>query len=289
MHVHPASIPSQTHPVLCINGVNILWFLFQAQIHHWGLPEQNCLCQSLLLRSRAQPQGSDTARLFKLHSLSSSLTEFAPAKSKSWTANIPQKGSWLTGDQVISSLAYTLIREDVLFPPFCPVLVRIRGPDPSLSPEHVCKINPCVSQGLMGERLDGLTQRCRIKSQIPWSPTQYIPFFLSPLTKGFGKTSPHREHSADEEDKESSGLWRQGKHYRDFVGAFLFPCKDIIPNVVICGLAPTSFLLSDCCRVSLDSDQFSWNQNTAEGVWKSLSIFNTPETQLGMLQIDQGN
>lgn len=116
-----------------------------------------------------------------------------------------------------------------------------------------------------------------------------LPLFLSTLTKGFGKTSPCRECSANGEDKESSGLWRQGKYYRDFVGAFFFPWKDIIPDVIICGLAPTSILPSDYCRVSLDSDQFNWNQNAAEGVWKLLSIFNTPETWLGMLRIDQGN
>lgn len=54
--------------------------------------------------------------------------------------------------------------------------------------------------------------------------------------------------------------------------AFFFPLKDIIPNVINCGLAPTSVLPRDYCRVSLDSDQFNWNHNSAEGVWKLFSI-----------------
>lgn len=102
------------------------------------------------------------------------------------------------------------------------------------------------------------------------------------LTKGAGKAPSERGHSAGEEDGERSGLLRQGKYYRDYERDFFFLLKDIIPNVINCGLALMSVLPSDYCRVSLDLDQFNWNQNTAEGVWELLSIFNTPETWLGM-------
>lgn len=107
------------------------------------------------------------------------------------------------------------------FFPFCPVLVRIRSPDPSLPPEHVYKIVSVWdwwgrgwTESFRGAEADPASLDCPYNTDIP--------LFLSPLTKGFVKTSPSREPSADEEDKESSGLWRQGKYCRDFVGAFSF-------------------------------------------------------------------
>lgn len=181
----------------------------------------------------------------------------------------------------------SLIREDVsrslavfLF------WAKIRRPAPPLPPETRLKNSPCCQSGVeagwshpeMQEPIQHPMAARHGNCRPTWQ-FSCLGFFSS---RELGKHLHWRGRSADEEDRERSGLVRQGKYCRNYVRAFFFLLKHIVPNVINRGLAPTTILPSDYRRVSLDSDQFNWNQSTAEGVWKLLSIFNTPETWLGM-------
>lgn len=113
------------------------------------------------------------------------------------------------------------------------------------SPEPVYKTAPVVILGLVGKRLDGVTQRCRMRSKIPWLSTQHrhSPLFVS-SDPGIWENIPMQRTFCCWGGQGHFWIMKARQILQRFCGSFFFfsPWKDIIPNVVICGLAPTSIL-----------------------------------------------
>lgn len=82
MHVPQAAFPHR-HTPFCALCFNTLWFCFQAQMHHPGLPEQSPV--SVLFLSR-HSQALQTSQLELLSD------RVYTCQSQPWTAGIPQKG-----------------------------------------------------------------------------------------------------------------------------------------------------------------------------------------------------
>lgn len=157
------------------------------------------------------------------------LWQLTPPKSKPWTADIPEKGS--VGEHVISWTPGD-IQPGIHFNnrcqlfPFCPVLVRRRSPGPSLCPEHVYKIASVVSLALMGKRLDGVIQKCRITPKIPWLSTQHrhSPLFVS-SDQGIWENIPIQRAFCWWGRQGQFWIMKARQILQRFSGSFLFPLE----------------------------------------------------------------
>lgn len=233
MHVPPGSIPPK-HTPFCALWFNTLWSCF-----HPGLPEQSPLCQPCSW-AESDSWGPEHSPKAQTQPGSSNCTAWAPL----WqSVHLPKPAldSRHPSEGTLGR-AHGLTREDVSFSLSVPFWWEEEVQTPPFP--RACLLNsPCCHSGVGGEEVGWSHSEMQKKIQNPLTvhTTQTFSSFCVLWPRHLGK-HPHAENVLLLR-RTRTVLDYEGKYYRDFVGVFFFsPWKDIIPNVVICGLAPTSIL-----------------------------------------------